>query len=282
MHLKRRIIMKTKILKATALTLAVVLILGVLIFANSLLGNPLSKAIARKTAEDYVAQTYKDTDYELTDVYYELKDGYYHATVKSESSIDTSFELWINGFGKLKHDNYDYFVTSGWNTALRIDLDYRNTTKALFESSTFPYNAHVAYGELMFVAEENKDAPSVVDYAFITNELTIDAYYNASELGKSSGKLTVYVDDEHVSVERMAEILLGIRECFDEAGVGFYAIDCVLEYPQVEGSNYEYGQIEVVEFLYSDIYEDGLVERVTEANEAAKVFFGTNKEDSIE
>ena len=40
--------------------------------------------------------------------------------------------------------------------------------------------------------------------------------------------LSVYIGEQTVSAERLAEILLGIRKCFDEAGVGFYAIDCAL------------------------------------------------------
>ena len=80
----------------------------------------------------------------------------------------------------------------------------------------------------------------------------------------------------------MAEILLGIRECFDKSGIGFYVIDCVLEYPRDENGFAEDGRVELMEFLYSDIYEDGRVERVAAANEAAKEYYGFGKEEPIE
>ncbi|MBQ8409051.1 MAG: hypothetical protein IJY39_09340 [Clostridia bacterium] len=273
--------MKKKILKIVALTLAIVLIAGVCIFANSLVGNPISKALARNTADKYIEETYGDTDYELERVTYSFKDGYYHAFVSSPSSVDGGFTLLINGFGKLQYDNYESDVTSGWNTATRLDADYRKTIDTIFDSSAFPYNVYIGYGELMFATNEYKDAPDVPDYALITEELTLNAYYDVNELGAKAGKLTVYIDDATVSAERMAEILLGVRECFDSAGVGFYAIDCVLEYPRPDGGVAEDGRVEVMDFLYSDIYEEGLVERVEASNEAANAYYSSQDAEKL-
>lgn len=262
-----------KALKIAALVVAVALIIGVCWFANALVGNPISKALAQNTAEKYVKETYGNTDYELGDVTYSFKDGYYHASVSSPSSIDTHFTLMINGFGKLNYDNYDYYVTNGWNTASRIDTDYRKAVDTVFASRSFPYDAYISYGELVFTTEDNKSATDIPDYALITDDLTPDAYYNANELGANAGKLTVYIYDDNVSAERLSEILLDIRECFDSAGVGFHAIDCVLEYTRDEGGFYEDGRVEVMDFAYSDIYEEGLVERVEASNKAAQDYY---------
>lgn len=265
--------MKKKILKIGAAMLAIALIVGVAWFANSLVGNPLSKALAESTAKKHVQETYAGTDYELGEVVYSFKDGYYHAHVSSPSSIDTNFELLINGFGKLQYDNYDYTVKSGWSTASRIRGDYRAAVKTLLDSSSFPYNAHMGYGDLMFMSPENKGAPGIPDYAILSSELTLDAYYNANEMGARAGKLTIYLEDGTVSAERLAEILLGIRKCFDEAGVGFYAIDCILEYPQSATEPTEIERMEVMDFLYSDIYEEDLAERVEAADRAARDYY---------
>lgn len=274
--------MKKRILKIAALVLAVVLIIGVCLFANSLVGNPISKALAENTAEKYIKEAYGDKDYELEEVTYSFKDGYYHALVSSPSSMDTSFTLLINGFGKLRYDCFENNVTNGWNTASRLDAEYRKAIKVIFDSSAFPYNENIGYGELIFVPRENKDAPDIPEYALITDELTLDAYYNVNELGARAGKLTVYVEDDNVSAERLAEMLLKIRECFDSTGVGFYAIDCVLEHPQNEDGFYEYGSVEVMEFLYADIYQEGLVERVKAADEAAKAYYYAWESDKTE
>ena len=46
--------MKKKILKILALVLALALIAGICVFANSLVGNPVSKMLVTKTAEKYL------------------------------------------------------------------------------------------------------------------------------------------------------------------------------------------------------------------------------------
>ena len=274
--------MKKKILKIGALVLAIVLIIGVCLFANALIGNPISKALAKKTAEKHIQQVYGDRDYELNEVTYSFKDGYYHATVSSPASMDTYFTLSINSFGKLRYDNYEYQVTNGWNTAHRLGDEYRKIVETVINSSSFPYHHSLGYGELVFVSREDKELiPEVADYALITNELKTDAYYNVNELGAQSGKLTLYIDERTVSAERLAEILLGIRECFDEAGVGFYAIDCVLEYTQNEDAEYQYGRVEVMELLYADIYEEGMVERVKASNDAANAYYAAQDAEKL-
>jgi hypothetical protein len=273
--------MKKRILKILALCAGIILILGVCIFANSLVGNPISKALATSTAKKHLKENYANTYYELGDVSYSFKDGYYHAQVFSPRSIDSSFSLLINGLGKLRYDYYENNVTNGWNTAYRLRDDYRKTVDTLIESDSFPYAVILGYGDLEFITAEYKDMPDIPEYALLTNDLTLDSYYNVNELGKKAGVLTLYIADETVSEERLAEILLGIRECFDRAGVGFYIIDCVLEYPQNENAEYRYGNVEISEFLYSDIYADGLVERVKAAAEKTENYYAEQDAEKL-
>ena len=267
--------MKKRMLKITALAVAVILIVGVCLFANAMIGNPISKALAKNTAEKHLAEVYGDRDFELERVSYSFKDGYYHAYVVSPSSMDSSFMLLINGLGKLMHDDYEYSVTNGWNTAHRLEMEYRKTVDLLFESSSFPYQVHIGYGEFVFVAEEEREQRDVPEYALITNELTLDGFYNVNQLGAKAGRVCVYVTDERVTYERLGEVLLGIRDCFDRAGIGFYTIDCVLEAPRSANGEFQYEQVEVRDFLYSDIYEEGLSERVEASHDAAE------KEDDV-
>ena len=48
--------MKKKILKIAALVIAIALIIGVCWFANGLVGNPISKSLATRTAEKYIEE----------------------------------------------------------------------------------------------------------------------------------------------------------------------------------------------------------------------------------
>ena len=264
--------MKKKVLKIIALVVAIALIVGVCVFANALVGTPISKWVATNTAEKHLEDKYSEKNFEIERVTFSFKDGYYHAFIQSPSSIDSNFTILIDMWGNLKFDYYEDRVLTGWNTADRIGRDYREKVDAVLDSQAFPYVEHIGYGDIEFIPRKYKDEPSVPAYAIITDDLTLDAFYDIGELGAEAGTLTIYLDDETVSYERAAEIILDIRKIFDKAGVKFYALDFVLEYPKKEDSTKKDGRVEVMDFLYTDIYEDGMVERVKASDEAANAY----------
>ncbi len=265
--------MKKKVLKIIALVVAVVLIAGVGFFANALVGNPISKWVATNTAKEHLAEKYGDKDFEIDRVTYSFKDSKYHAFIKSPSSIDSEFTLLIDMWGELREDYYEDRVLSGRNTADRIGRDYRAKVDAVLDSQTFPYIEHIGYGDIEFIEREFLNNSDVPEYAIVTEDLTLDAFYDIDELGAKAGTLTIYLDDETVSYERAAEVILDIRRIFDDAGVKFYYLDFVLEYPKTVDSGKKEGRVEVMDFLYTDIYEEGMVERVKASDEAAKTYY---------
>ena len=266
--------MKKRILKIVAFVFAIVLIVGVCVFANGLVGNPISKAVATNTAEKHLEENFADKDFEIERVTFSFKDGYYHAFIYSPSSIDSDFTILVDMWGKLRYDTYEDRVLSGGNTADRISRDYRAVVDKVLDSQAFPYNEHIGYGDFDFYPRVHLEEYTVPEYALITEDLTLDAFYDVNELGAKHGKLTIYIDDDTVSYERLSEILLDIRRIFDDTGVKFYVIDCVLEYPKNEDSSKKQeGRVEVREFLYADIYEEGMVERVKASDEAANAYY---------
>ena len=266
--------MKKRILKIAAFVFAIALIAGVCVFANALVGNPISKAMATNTAEKHIEENYADKNFEIERVTFSFKDGYYHAFIYSPSSIDSDFTILVDMWGKLRYDTYEDRVLSGGNTADRISRDYRAVVDKVLDSQAFPYNEHIGYGDFDFYPRVHLEVYSVPEYALITEDLTLDAFYDVNELGAKHGKLTIYIDDDTVSYERLSEILLDIRRIFDDTGVKFYVIDCVLEYPKNEDSSKKQeGRVEVREFLYADIYEEGMVERVKASDEAANAYY---------
>lgn len=245
--------MKKKILKISAFVAALVLVVIVGFFACAFLGNPVSKALATKTAKEYVAETYAGTDYEIEDVSYSFKDSNYYAHIVSPSSKDTYFSLVIGLNGKLIYDNYETYVADGFNTEQRLDKEYRELTDTVLESKTFPCKIDFAFGEL--------------ETHLLEEEFEIDGIYDINKLGAEAGRIALYVYDDEVSAQRMAEVLLDVREAFDKAGVSFNKIDCTI---QLEADEPGIGREEICvrDILYSDINEEGLVERVIENYEA--------------
>ena len=262
--------MKKKTKKIAALILALALIVGVGVFANGVVGNPVSKWLATNTVENRLAEVYADKDYEIERVTFSFKDGSYHAFIVSPCSPDSEFSMSLNWKGQLRWDSYEDRVLSGENTAARINKEYRAATEAVFTSPAFPYYSHIEFGDIEFISREWVEAEDLPRYALFTEDLELDQVYDIKELGKAAGHLVLYVYDEEVSVEKAAEILLEVKHLMDAGGVSFHVIDLVLEYPKpVDDSPRKEGRVETIEFHYDDIYEEGIVERVDVANEAA-------------
>lgn len=265
---------KKKIIKAIALTVALVLIAAILIFANALVGNPVSKYLAKATAEKIIEEEHPDSDFYIDEIFYSFKDSYYHISVKSPSSPDSAFKIMSNFYGKAVLNTYEDVITNKRNTADRLWKEYREAVDRVLESGTFPYESHIAFGDIEFTDRESVEVDYYLpSYGIVTDTLELDAYYDIMELGKKAGHLTIYIYDEDVSIERLSEILLDIKNIMNSSGIEFYAIDCVLEYPRPEeGEDKKEGRVEVEGFLCEDIYEDALAERVEESNRKAEEY----------
>ena len=167
--------MKKKHFKIAALVIAIILIVGLGCFANSLLGNPISKMLAANTAKKHLTETYAGTDYYMERIAYNFKDGKYHAFITSPTSMDTQFSLTITMLGELRLDTYED-VVNRFNTARRVDYDYRDLANTIFENPSFPYTCRFSYGTLeiypeeAFADPERNDVPS---YAINQKELEL-------------------------------------------------------------------------------------------------------------
>ena len=273
--------MKKKVLKITALLIAVVLITRLGIFANSLVGNPVSKMLAERTAETYLAEEYEDTDFYIENIGFNFKDGNYYVHVKSPSSIDTYFTLYISMSGNLERDTYSD-VLNGWNTANRLNETYCMLVDTVLKNPSFPYRSEIAFGRLECISRQWLGQHDVPSYALIEEDLEIDKLYDITKLGTEAGHLIIYVDDETVSIERAAEIMLDVKHFMDEGGVPFYAMDFVLQYPRTEDDEARPGgSIHILNFLYTDIYERGMTERVQAANDAALAYYAEQDKQKL-
>ena len=269
--------MKGKGLKIAALVAALVIIAGLCVFANALVGNPVSKWLAVRTAEKHLEEVYGDTDFVIEKVGFNFKNTDYYAHIMSPGSEDSSFSLRIGMWGRLLLDTYESQVLGGENTRQRLYMEYRALADEVLEAPDYPFTTFIAYGDLQVgfappdvEIEEDRWPESYV----VLDKVELDKKYDIRELAKKAGRLVIYVEDDMVTVERAAEVLLELKELFDRRNVPFASIDFVLEYPRKpEGGNTKEGQINVEGFLYTDIYEEGLVERVRIANEELNAYY---------
>ncbi|NLW16815.1 MAG: hypothetical protein GX033_04075 [Firmicutes bacterium] len=260
-----------RMLKIGAALLAFTLIAGLLWFANGLVGNPLSHLLANRAAKRYVAATYPHLDLELEKARYDFKSGGYYVHVKSPTSVDTHFTLRLSPWGELSYDDYEHRVADRFNTLERITGEYRKAVETILDGDDFPYRSYISYGEIAPYYEHKEFGPQ---YGVVQEELVLDKAYDVMELGKTAGHIVLYIEDEPVTVERAAEILLDIRRIMDKEKISFYAIDFVLNRPREDGKPDVNGpRVNVQDFLYEDIYEEGLVERVAEADRTLNEYY---------
>lgn len=267
--------MKKRILKIAAFCLAVVLIVGVCWFANGLVGNPFSKMMARHSAEKYLEANYPNTDYTIDELSYSFKDVGYYAHIVSSSSMDGNFTLRISMLGQIRADDYPYRVEEHGNVAGRLFNEYRDMVDTVLDSYAYPYTISMGFGDLEFDLELG-DEP--VEGALTRSDLVNDKFYNVGALGAKNGELVLYIDSDIVTNEKAAEILLKTKELMDQSGISFHSVNLVLQYPPYdEEKSYERpeGEINLKDFLYADIYEEGLIDRVIKYAEDTLVYYNS-------
>ena len=259
--------MKKRILKIAAFVLAIALIYGVACFANSLVGNPISKMMARKTSEKHLAVQYSDTDYVIDEVFYSFKIGGYYVHIVSPSSMDGNFTLTLSMLGKLTNDDYASRVEGHRNVASRLSSEYRKMVDGVLQSYAYPYTVDMGFGDLEF---QRKLGEEPIEGALEISDLVNDKFYNVGDLGAKNGRLVLYIDSDTVTYEKAAEILLKTKELMDGAGISFYSVHFVLRYPPYDAAeSYKRpeGEIDLKDFLYTDIYEEGIIERIIQCAE---------------
>lgn len=268
--------MKKKVLKMIALITALILLGGLGWFANGLVGNPVSRLLAKQALDQYVEQTYPHLDLNTERFGFDFKSTGYYAYVRAEGSLDTAFYIDMDMLGHVTYDSYDTWVTSKMNTELRVEELYREMAKSVLNSSDFIYDSDIKGGTLEFVQDWELGDDRDHSYAIPRDELIMDKEYSLSEirmLGARAGIITVYVMENEISVARAAEIMLDIRSLFDAAGVPFYRMDFVLRYPRPEdGSPWPDGEVRA-ELLYSEIVEEGMVQRVQKSHEEIEAYY---------
>lgn len=261
-----------KLLRVALAAAAMALTCGILYSANGLVGNPVCKAIARNHAEKMLVQEFAGLDLEIEKASFNFKDGGYYVRVRSDSSIDTHFTIYYNGWGQYKYDTYDS-VTDGWNTYNRLSDAYRAAVK---EALNALYgDPSIGYGDLLLHQEVDAFTPVGELPGMEPALLQVDGQYDLAELGAQYGEVVLYLDQEEVTVEEAARVLLQLRGELDARGIRFHCIDLVLEKPRKQDGtpSDDDTEVRIEDFRYADIYAEGLVERVQAAHDALTAWY---------
>ncbi len=284
-----------KIAKVLSVILCAALVLGMLYLAIAFLGNPVSYILTKRSAKQYMEENFSESDFKTSAVGYNFKTGDYYVNVDSPSSIDSHFTVYFDGWGRYRYDTYES-VTSLSNTISRLDSEYRKLVKSKLYEGNGTLNSGIAFGELRiadiyevhtYTKEDGTTEYYTLDkeYGLDRATLELDGQYDIRELGRSSGHIVLYLYDEEVSVERTAELLLEVKAYLDENNIPFHALKFNLYAPKNELGQTVGDHIILFDFLYSDIYEKGLADRVQEHWDIAREHFaiqdGLKKEKEL-
>lgn len=113
-------------------------------------------------------------------------------------------------------------------------------------------------------------ASEVPDYALNQDELILDHIYDIPALGRQVGHLILSLEEEPLTFESAANIMLDLKARFDEAGAPFAAMDLTLLPPLPEEGPRPDGEICVEDFPCDAIVPNGLADRIREADQALK------------
>lgn len=276
-----------KSVKVLAGMTAFLLIIGILWFANGLLGNPISKIIADNKSKEYVEKNYPNMELNISDAFYSFKTGSYDIEVKSPTSKDTHFYLSISPFGKIFYDSYKNDVLNRYNTFNRINDIYSSKVSKIFDNKDFPYESEIGFGEI--IDKENLEVSDDEEYTYHVygldrKKLELDKDYDIYEIGKKAGHIIFYAEDEDITVKKASEILLNIKKILDKENISFYSIDFTLKKPRDKDgvANPDDTSITVQQFLYKDIYKENLEKRISKAYESLQKYYEEQDSKKLE
>ena len=257
----------SKVLRMVCTALILILLLAVLCL---MFGNPVSYVLVSMRTEAHLENHYPGTDLRIESVRYDFKHPGYTVHVVSPSSTDTHFRLLCSGFGDVTTDYYESAVASGSNTLARLSGAYDSHTKEVL--GDFPFDADLCRGELT-EKYGNESGSLHKEFGLDKSTLVLDADYDIPSLARDHGRIHICIYDEDVSVENAADILLDLKNHADQRDLPFHAIDFTLLPPRnPDSTNSTTEGIYLFDFLYADIYEDGLTDRVASANEEAQSY----------
>ena len=254
--------------------LCAVLTVTVLYIAAAFFGNPISLLTAKYNTSRYLEEHFGDSHFQVNKVGYNFKTGGYYAHINSPSSQDSYFTLYFDGWGRYRYDTYEN-ITNKNTTLSRLDNQYRELVEERFNETNTPYDISIVFGELKisdvyeiytYTNEKGETIEYTLDkeYGFDRSQLELDKEYDIYQTGLDCGRICLYIHDPEVTVERAAEVLLEVKAYMDEKQVPFHALNFHLCEPRNELGQNVGDQITLFEFLYSDIHEEGLIDRVQE------------------
>lgn len=267
---------KKKVLVGILISLGIILLGVVLFFVCAFFGNPVSYYLSKESADDYIAENYAGQDFVIEDVGYDFKRTGYYAKVRKPGSKDIHFNIYFDLLGRPCYDSYEN-IEDGWNTYMRLESEYRNLVKETETDVAEVFTSDIFFGEIK-TRDEVNDYVWKEPYGIVTNNLIVDHEYDMNDFSAEYGHIVFYYDETELTAEKAAERLLQFKAIMDKHNIKFYAIDFIAQEPKTETNAGNREEFSVREFRCSDIYEEGLADRLQEASDSLAAYYSSEDE----
>lgn len=276
---RKRKMRRTKIIyKIIAILLFISSTGFVLFISNAFLGNPVSYFLAKQSTQKYIEEKFSDKNLEIDSIYHDFKsNGGYGARVVSKTSIDTKFTVYLNSFGKVHRDDYSNQVKNMTTTFRRVSREYRELVKE--KNEKYKVNSDLSYsieasGEILAYYSKSDEFNIDEKHGF-EKELVLDKIYDLKEVGSKYGKISIRIIGDIASVKESAEILLDFKKHLDNNQVKFkYFNLLVRRKAKDDEKDYQIKPIlRIVNFKYSDLVENNLVDKLIKADLDLKEYY---------
>lgn len=233
-------------------------------FLNLFFGNPFSRHIVRRAAENYLSSAYPDQELCIDQITFDSKVGDYHAYITAPGSTDTHFIIGITTAGEIRFDRYESMVLEKNNTIDRLETEYSNLVDSVLKQLNLQYRLSTIVAEIAFTSENNRPGLMDTEYAISYEDIEIDGIYDIRQLGAQAGILSIVAEDSVLTYEKAAEILLAIKSLMDDAQVPFYSIHFRLIHPRNADGSFSYdAELQFEELLYTELEVDTLLKRIS-------------------
>lgn len=203
-----------KLLIYTSIGVALAIIL---FFAVSFFGNPISKGLANKAANDYLKTHYTELELEKERAFYNFKDAKYVVRLQDKNSPDSSFELIFDSLGRLKYDSYG---DRELNTFRRYVDFLNNLSDEIANENGFDFDFRLSpsgekyyrsYLNLDQVFDEN-DLPSTV----VANFKSYAESPSLEDIMENLKKVQAVLAKKKIPVESFSGLIIHLADKEDE------------------------------------------------------------------
>lgn len=217
---------------------AVALIIILFWITIAFTGNPVSRILAVRSADEYIKEKYPDLEVEREDSYYEFKSGSYNVKYFKRKSKDIHFQIEMDYLARLKYDGYKEDVESKWNTRQRLDEEFSNYVENIIrENLNYDFNMVVPS---TFSDEEEDLSWLEIDMVFDLHDIPLEQ------------DLALYIYEEDRSWERLAQVMLEVDGLMEENKIDIVKYTINLEEEWDKKSN-ERDTLGVYDFPKEDI-----------------------------